>query len=224
MVEIDKYIQTNRKSIKIEITPLGEVIVYAPKKSKPELVNKFINSKAEWIEKNKNKVLSYIKLNNDIFTYDKVLLLGNTIKVVERNEKKSEIINDILYISKSLTNVKKVSKIEKFLKIYAGTIIENRLNYFSNLMQLEPNMVKFSNAKKRWGSCDSKGNILFNWRIVMLTPDLIDYIIVHELSHLIEMNHSYDFWRIVASIIPDWKERRQTLKSSNFILSTFRTI
>ncbi len=224
MVEIDKYVQTSRKSIKIEITPLGEVIVYAPKKLNPERINEFINSKADWIEKNKNRIISCIKLNEDILDYNKVLILGNSIKIVERNNKKTELIDNILYIPQTLTMLKKVSKIEKFLRIYAGTIIENRLNYFSNLMQLEPNMVKLSNAKKRWGSCDSKGNILLNWRIVMLIPKLVDYIIVHELSHLIEMNHSYNFWQIVGSIIPDWKTCRKILKNSNFILSTFRTI
>lgn len=224
MIEIDKYVLSNRKSIKIEITPLGEVIVYAPKKSSQDRVNSFISSKAEWIEKNKNKILNCVKFNEDILNYNKVLILGNSIKIVERNERKIELVDNVLYISKSLTLAKKVRKLEKFLKNYAGIIIENRANYFTNLMQLEPNIIKFSNARKRWGSCDSKGNILLNWRIAMLTPNLIDYIIVHELSHLIEMNHSYDFWRIVASVIPDWKERRQTLKNNNFILSTFRVI
>ena len=89
-------------------------------------------------------------------------------------------------------------------------------------MQLAPTSIKLANAKKRWGSCDSAGNILFNWRILMLPPVLIDYIIIHEFAHLVEMNHSSNFWEIVASIMPNWKENRELLKKSNFILTLFR--
>lgn len=224
MVQIDKYIVSSRKSIKIEVSSLGEVIVYAPRNIDRNSIEKFISSKEDWINRNRENILKHIQLNQDIINYKKILLLGDAINIVEENIKSPELKEGSLYIKFGIDYRKNIIKLEKFIKQYATEIIEERLNYFANFMQLEPNSIKFSNAKKRWGSCDSNGNILLNWRIIMLPPNLIDYIIVHELSHLIEMNHSYDFWIIVSSIIPDWKERRQILKDSNFILSLFREI
>jgi len=222
MNNVDKFIKTKRKSIKIEITSLGEVIVYAPINASLERVQKFIQSKQKWIEKHKTTIQNNVNINNEILEYEKVLILGERINIIERNNKKSELKDGALYIKKEIDLIKKIKILEKFLKLYGSEIIGNRIHYFSNLMQLEPTSIKFSNAKKRWGSCDSLGNININWRIIMLPPVLIDYIIIHELSHLIEMNHSVDFWNIVASIMPNWKENRELLRKSNFILTLYR--
>ena len=91
-------------------------------------------------------------------------------------------------------------------------------------MQLEPSEVKLTNAKRKWGSCNSEQVISFNWRMIMLPPSLIDYIIVHELAHLIEMNHSSSFWAIVSAVLPNLKDCRASLKKCNFILQQFREI
>lgn len=63
-----------------------------------------------------------------------------------------------------------------------------------------------------WGSCSKKGNLNFNWRLIQLPPELADYVIVHELCHLKELNHSQRFWDLVGQAIPDYKERRQALR------------
>ena len=66
--------------------------------------------------------------------------------------------------------------------------------------------------KTRWGSCSSKGNLNFNWKLVLLAPELLDYVVVHELAHRREMNHSKNFWKIVEAELPDYRERRARLK------------
>ena len=66
--------------------------------------------------------------------------------------------------------------------------------------------------KTRWGSCSSKGNLNFNWKLVLLAPELLDYVVVHELAHRREMNHSKNFWKIVEAELPDYRERRRRLK------------
>ena len=91
-------------------------------------------------------------------------------------------------------------------------------------MQLEPKRVELSNSRRKWGTCDSEGVIAFNWRIIMLSPQLIDYVVVHELSHLMEMNHSPAFWAIVTAVLPNVKNLRNTLKNCNFILQQFREL
>lgn len=72
--------------------------------------------------------------------------------------------------------------------------------------------VHIRNQRRRWGSCSSKGVLRFNWRLSMLEPALVEYVVVHELCHLTHMNHSPDFWGLVAQHLPDYKERRRLLK------------
>ena len=88
-------------------------------------------------------------------------------------------------------------------------------------MGLEFEGVKIINSRAKWGSCDSKSNLSFNFKMLMLPPNLIDYIIIHELSHLLELNHSQKFWEIVGSVMPSYKKHRQLLKSSGFLLTLF---
>jgi len=78
------------------------------------------------------------------------------------------------------------------------------------------------NNKTRWGICSKDGKIALNWRVVMLPPRLIDYIMVHEFCHLLEFNHSKHFWQIVESILPNWKELRKHLKQLGWLLELFR--
>ena len=75
-----------------------------------------------------------------------------------------------------------------------------------------PIWITIREQKTRWGSCSSKGNLNFNWKLVLLAPELLDYVVVHELAHRREMNHSKDFWKIVEAELPDYRERRRRLK------------
>ena len=76
-------------------------------------------------------------------------------------------------------------------------------------MGVKPRQLKLSDAKRRWGSCSAKQSINLNWRLIMLDDSLIDYVVVHELAHLLELNHSADFWRIVESVLPDHRDLTQ---------------
>lgn len=89
--------------------------------------------------------------------------------------------------------------------------------YFDNFqIKLEYKKVFIKNVKTRWGSCSSRKNLNFNYKVVFLEQDLQDYLIVHELCHLLEMNHSGSFWDLVSLAIPDWKVKKQFLKSWRF--------
>ena len=92
-----------------------------------------------------------------------------------------------------------------------GLVLE-RLNYFNQFYQFKFNRVFIRNQKSRWGSCSGKGNLSFNYKIVFLPPALADYLIVHELCHLAQMNHRPQFWQLVSQQIPDYKKLRKELK------------
>ena len=80
------------------------------------------------------------------------------------------------------------------------------------VMGVAPTGIKITGAKTRWGSCSSKNSINFSWRLVMADDEIIDYVIVHELAHIKELNHSPRFWAVVEGTLPDYKSRRSRLK------------
>ena len=98
------------------------------------------------------------------------------------------------------------------LKKRARVILKQKLDYFSNLMGLKYGRLTITSAKTRFGSCSSKGNIAFSWLLMLYPNEAIDYVVVHELAHLVEMNHSPRFYKIIEAVLPDYKARKKLLK------------
>lgn len=94
----------------------------------------------------------------------------------------------------------------------AKRIFPERTAYFAKRMGVDYGRITIREQKTRWGSCSSKGNLNFNWKLVLLDPELQDYVVVHELAHRREMNHSVAFWKVVEAELPDYRERRRRLK------------
>ena len=91
-----------------------------------------------------------------------------------------------------------------------------RVEHFNQFYNFTFNKITIRNSRTRWGSCSKKGNLNFNYRIISLPQQLQDYIVVHELCHLKEMNHSKSFWDLVAQVIPDYKKVKQILQEFRF--------
>ena len=101
-------------------------------------------------------------------------------------------------------------------------MLENRINFLATQFKLSPSAFKITDSKGRWGSCNSKGLICINFRVIMLPPQIIDYILVHELCHLVEMNHSRKFWELVMQFYNKAKLARQALKEYGFLLDLYK--
>lgn len=98
------------------------------------------------------------------------------------------------------------------LKVTALDLVKTRLEYWNLHYKLSYGRVSVKNHVSRWGSCSSKGNLNFNYRIVTLSPKLVDYVVVHELCHIGQFNHSQKFWDLVGETIPNYLECRAELK------------
>ena len=101
---------------------------------------------------------------------------------------------------------------ETLMRKRAKQILAAKTAYYAELMGLKYGRITITGARGRFGSCTSKGNISYSFRLMSYPDEAIDYVVVHELSHLVEMNHSERFYQIVESVLPDYKERRKLLK------------
>jgi predicted metal-dependent hydrolase len=97
----------------------------------------------------------------------------------------------------------------------ARTLVKNRLAYYNQLYKFKINRVSIKNHKSRWGSCSKKGNLNFNYRLALLPLALADYVVVHELCHLGEFNHSPNFWKLVEKLLPNYKILKNKFKKIN---------
>ena len=94
----------------------------------------------------------------------------------------------------------------------ARRVIGQRASYFAAKMGVTCGRISIREQKTRWGSCSGQGNLNFNWKLILMPPEILDYVVVHELAHRKQMNHSPAFWAEVERILPDWRERRRWLR------------
>lgn len=99
------------------------------------------------------------------------------------------------------------------LKKSAKEYFNEKTAYFSELMRLTPSSIKITSAKKRFGSCSGKNGICFSWRLMLYPEAARDYVIVHELAHIVHKNHGKRFYELISKVLPDYKERRKLLKN-----------
>lgn len=104
------------------------------------------------------------------------------------------------------------------LRELAYPVISERVRHFSEIIGVDYGSITIRNQKTRWGSCSSNGNLSFNCLLMLAPPDVLDYVVVHELCHRKEMNHSKRFWDEVEKVLPDYRKQRRWLKEEGIIL------
>ncbi len=185
-----------------------------------EKIDRFVAQKSGWIEKKKREArqkrasAAPKRFENG----EKYLYLGRSypLKIVE-NGKMPLSFSDGFVLSVNRRTDARMLFVEWY-KARAKEVIQERLLYFSDLSGIEYTLFRITSAQKRWGSCNSKGNLHFAWRLVMAPLPVVDYVVVHELAHIVEKNHSARFWRRVECILPDYRDRRAWLRKNGTML------
>ena len=197
----------------ISISDNAEVILKTPKVSQ-NFITSLLMEKEVWIRKKlfEAKLNLPIKVNIE----DEVLLFGE-IHSIDMPQASNLRVKLEKLKSNAIKNV--IKCYNSFYKDYSSAYIVPRVEYFSKIMQLDYNEIKFRKMKSRWGSCSSKKILTFNTELIKTKKELIDYVIVHELAHLKHMNHSKKFHLLVENYLPNSKEHRKELKKIK--LSTF---
>jgi len=216
--------RTDRKktaSIKIDE---GFVNITVPKSVSSSRIRELISKREGWIKAKLNQQIS-IKSKKKIKYID-----GEVVPYLGRDYRLKFINGDLLSVKmKSGSFVITIPKGQKpeqkviknllvdWYKKYAKIHLEEKTKKFSETMNVNPKSIVIKNYKSRWGSCSSKGELSFNWRIILTPHWIVDYIVVHELCHLLEFNHSPKYWNHVKCYSPNWKDCRNWLKEKSFL-------
>lgn len=160
------------------------------------------------------KVTVKIPMRGSI-THAKQMVQGKRYWILENVEKMADIPVKPMESEKSEYE----KRLEAPYRAAAKNYIPQRVAYYAKLLDVTYGNITIRDQKTRWGSCSSKGNLNFNWRLMLAPPKVLDYVVIHELCHRKEMNHSPRFWAHVASIMPDYKEHRQWLKANGKTLT-----
>lgn len=231
----DKIEYSNRKSIAIIIESDGRLIIRAPKRTPKKAILEICKHKKEWIRERKKRVISKMPVKKRYINGESFLFLGKEhILEIENNHiineefslfNQSSVKNEIylkLSDGKLKTNTSNPLILEDlFIQFYrknAKKMLTNKTFKIAEMLKLKINRVNITNPTKRWGSCSSSGNISLSWRLIMAPEEVIKYVIIHELAHLVYMNHSKAFWNLVESYMPNWKEQYNWLKDNGNML------
>jgi len=148
-----------------------------------------------------------------------LLFLGNLVELEFTNGVETKVVGSKLLFPKALE-----FRLEKEIKMWFMSVsrekITQRLEYQANIMNAKFSTVMFSDTKSKWGTCFADNSLQFNWRLIMAPIMVIDYVIIHELTHTIEKNHSNSFWRKVARFTPAFRQHRKWLTENGNLLMT----
>lgn len=216
-------------STTISIKPDGRVIVSAPSWVPKFVINNFVNEKRSWIIDRLNKLKTDSKLS-DLSSGKELLFFGQKIQL--------EIFKDISHIRTvfDLIDGKFVVKVSSLhsddqLQIEVKTamerwyvqqgiaVITEKVNRFSAVIGVDYSKITIKKVSSIWGSCSYKNNLSFNRKLIMAPHDIVDYVVIHEVCHMVHRNHSSRFWGLVCKLDPNYRQHRHWLKTNSHILS-----
>ena len=138
------------------------------------------------------------------------MLEGRAQWIVEKHKEMVVKEQKLKDLKPNLTDAQR-ALIEKRYKKAAADFFPLRVQHFEKIMGVRHKKIAIRDQKTRWGSCSSSGTLSFNWRLIMAPPEVLDYVVVHELAHFYHMDHSKAFWATVESVLPDYETHRNWL-------------
>jgi len=210
--KIKKIIFSKRKTISISVNDKGFVVVKAPIKTHLKEIFEIVHKHKNWITKKINLINAVGKFEEKKFVDgEEFWFLGKKYKLhISDNVKEKLVFNDGFFLDKKYIKSAKNIFINWYKK-QAYTIIEDRLKFYSKKSNLTYKKLKITSASKRWGSCSKDNNLNFSYKLIMAPIEVIDYVVVHELSHTIHHNHSKAFWKKVEELYPQFRDAKDYL-------------
>ena len=207
------------KNVRLEVRPQTGLTVIIPESYKIGKLPRLLQSKERWILNNLARCSHFQSpsAGRELRSGDSVPYLGRDLELVKRGNHSG--VGNVMLEGNTLAVSPELFKngilelaLEQWYRTEAAKLINERVDKLSSQMGACYKRIVIRGQKTRWGSCSHKKNLSFNWKLVMAPETVIDYVIIHELSHLKEMNHSRRFWELVAQYCPGWQEHKKWLK------------
>ncbi|WP_373284255.1 M48 family metallopeptidase [Priestia taiwanensis] len=214
----------NRTSIRILIDSLGNLEIHVPKGTTEEAIQHFLKGKWDIIEQKVREVKERQngpKQRN----YDEgetFLYLGRNYPIQINHDttiSQDYVVfeGDTLYVYVNVLEDEKVKQaLRHFYYKQCKALVEESIAFYQSYFKMKPRSIRITDSKKNWGTCDGERKLTFNWRLAMAPREVLDYVVVHEMCHMMHMNHDRSFWRLVGKIMPDYKEKERWLAVSNW--------
>lgn len=221
---------SKRRTISISVLSDGSVIVRAPLRVSEHRIAEVIKDKQEWIVQKKREIIKQDKVREqmDYLSYkdgSNLLYEGKLYPLhinIDKNQKRPVVKfeEDGFHIRICEENSEEIRLLMRsWYREKARLKFTERVEYYNSYLHFTYGTIRIKEQKGCYGSCSVKGNLNFNWKCILAPPEILDYVVVHELCHLKYMNHSRQFWSLVEQILPDYKERNRWLKEKGRILT-----
>ncbi len=220
MPEIDQIIRSRRKTIALIIQRDGALVVRAPLRTPEKTIRELVEQKTGWITKKQTEVRKNRPVTARQFAEGETFLLmgkSHPLKIVKRQRASLTFEQGTFLLAEKFRPLAR-DAFTRWYKQMAVILLPARIETLAKKHNLQPAKIRITSARTRWGSCSSTGTISLTWRLVMAPPEVIDYVIVHELAHLKVKNHSKSFWETVTSLLPDYKIHLAWLKKQGHTL------
>jgi predicted metal-dependent hydrolase len=216
---VEKIVRSRRRTIALIITPDARLIVRAPLRAPVSMINDVIREKSGWIRKKIGEMRA--RPQAVIHTYEEgeiFWFLGRPYPLQITDDAGAGIQRtDRLRVPRTIRPDIR-GAIQYWYVEEAAKEIHSRCMWFSMMTVYSPTSVRITDATQRWGSCNHRGGLNFSWRLIQAPLEIVDYVIVHELVHLRQPDHSPKFWAKVEALMPDYKRRREWLRENERLL------
>jgi predicted metal-dependent hydrolase len=218
-IPIDKVFRSRRRTIALIVTPEARVIVRAPLKAPAALIDDFVRKQQGWIKKKIGEMKGRPQAPAHAYEEGEIFwFLGREYPLHIVDSAGTQIQRtDLLCVPRALMPDIR-SGIQRWYREEAHTEIHSRCMWFSMMTGYSPASVRITDARQRWGSCTCRGGLNFSWRLIQAPLSIVDYVIVHELVHLRQPDHSRKFWAKVEALMPDYQRRREWLRENERLL------
>ena len=217
---IKKLVRSRRKTVAIVVECDGSLTVRAPLRMAERRIHEFVESHRDWIVKNQTKIQAALPASQKSYAAGETFLyLGQSTPLTIVPRQRPDLTFDGTTFLLAKTALPKAE--EAFVRWYkeqARLLLFKRVLTFAEKYGFQYQKIRISSARTRWGSCSSRGTLSFTYRLVMAPPDVVDYVVIHELVHTQVRNHSKTFWNRLEELMPDYKRRLTWLKKNGKFL------
>ncbi len=215
-LHIEVRLSSRRKNVSLTVDRGGELVIHAPDSFATEELSSWVKGKLLWIQgklAHREKLVSHVR-DPEYVSGERFGYLGRTYRlVVVQDQEQALHFDGTSFFLREDVRSEAVAHFRCWYISNGTEWVENRVQRLATKTGIRPNRIELRDLGYRWGSCGKNQVLYFNWKALQFPVRLLDYILLHELAHLIEKNHSKAYWGILDRALPDWTQRKEEVQS-----------